>query len=90
MQNILLLVTIWYILIFFITFLLLIKFIHWISQIQSRGVIEISASKIKRLTPLPPPPENNLIKDIKALSLRQRIILLLFTAAVIAALIYSY
>ncbi len=52
-------------------------------------MIEISAAEIKRLTPLPPPPENNLIKDIKALSLRQRIILL-FTVAVIAALIYSY
>ncbi len=90
MQNIFLFVAIWYILIFFITFLLLIWLIHWISKIQSRGVIEISAAEIKRLTPLSPPPENNLIKDIKALSLRQRIILLLFTVAVIAALIYSY
>ncbi len=86
--NIFLLIAIWYILIFFITFLIFIKFIHWIGQIQSRGVIEIPAAEIKRLTPLPPLPENNLIKDIKALSLRQQIILLLFTVAVIAVLVY--
>ncbi len=87
-QNLSLIIASYCILIFFIVYLTAVFCMPLIGRIQSSSLVELPKMEIKQLTPLPAFPENNLIKDIKALSWRQRLILLLFTIAVIAALIW--
>lgn len=89
-NNLLILLAIGLLLSFPVLYLFFVLITSGMFHLMNKGRVEIPADEIEQLTPLPPRPKDDLIKDIKAMTWKQRLILFAFTASVIAALVWLY